>query len=105
MANDLIVPAPEADGPSGVALRHGGPAGRGSLLYVSVPSTVRREPSRSTATIRVSLGLSRSAWTCAACVVLNVSGAMVPPGPTRLTARQLAPVLPSPGAGWRSSIS
>ena len=38
------------------------------------------------------LGRRRSAWACAACKVPNLSGAMVPSGPTRLTARHAAPV-------------
>jgi hypothetical protein len=50
------------------------------------------------------LGLSRSAWARAAASLPNLRGCIVPSGPTRLTARHVAPVLPSPGSGWRSSI-
>src|SRR3954453_580627 len=75
------------------------PARQDSLLYVSVSVTTLRQPSRSTATTLASLGLRRSAWACAACSVANLSGAMFPSGPTRLTARHAVSVRPSPGVG------
>src|SRR3954468_18124204 len=78
---------------------------RGSVDHVSAVSTVRRQPSRSTTTTLASFGRRRSTCACAAGKLPNVSGVMVPSGPTRRTARHVAPVLPSPGAGWRSSTS
>ena len=73
--------------------------------HVSAASTVRRQPPCSTATTLASLGLRRSVWACAACSAANLSGCMVPSSPMRLTTRHVAPVLPSSGAGWRSSTS
>src|SRR3954447_26315148 len=85
--------------------RRRAPVAAGSLVHVSAASTIRRQPLCSTATILVSLGLSRPVWACAACTVLNLSGPMVPSGPTRLIARHVAPALPLSGSAWRSSTS